>query len=253
MRKLALAISIIALGASAAAGADLEAHPYTPVPMIAAGWDWSGFYAGANAGYGSSRNCWDLITTGTFVGSEGCHNATGAVAGVQAGYRTQSYGWVFGLEAQGDWAGLNGSRVSNAFSFAAPGDAINRTRIDALGLFTGQVGYAWGHTLFYLKGGAAVLGGRYNDVFAGSSVVGVTAQETRVGGTAGAGIEYGFAPNWSFGVVYDHLFMGSRTVGFSSTGIVPGLTVPTDRIRQDVDLVTARINYVFGGPSIAKY
>jgi outer membrane immunogenic protein len=254
MRKLVLAISIIALGVSAASAADLETHPYAPVPMIAAGWDWSGFYAGLNAGYGSSHNCWDLVSTaGTFVGAEGCHNATGAIAGGQAGYRTQIYGWVFGLEAQVDWSGMNGSRVSNAFFFAAPGDAINRTRIDVFGLFTGQVGYAWGNTLLYFKGGAAVLTGRYNDVFAGSGVIGVTAQDTRAGGTAGAGIEFSFAPNWSFGVEYDHLFMGNRTVGFSSTGIVPGLTAPTDRIRQDVDLVSARINYVFGGPSIAKY
>jgi outer membrane immunogenic protein len=27
----------------------------------------------------------------------------------------------------------------------------------------------------------------------------------------------------------------------------------TDRIRQDVDLVTARVNFRFGGPVIARY
>ena len=60
------------------------------------------------------------------------------------------------------------------------------------------------------------------------------------------------------GVVYDHLFMGSKKVNMSSLGILPGLagsgaTVATDRIRQDVDLITARVSYTFGGPSIAKY
>jgi outer membrane immunogenic protein len=78
-----------------------------------------------------------------------------------------------------------------------------------------------------------------------------------VGGTAGVGLEYGFAQNWSLGVVYDHLFMGSRTVAFSTLvpiGNIPaGVTVATDHIRQDVDLVTVRVNYTFGGPSIAKY
>jgi outer membrane immunogenic protein len=252
MRKLALALPIMLLAASAASAADLEARPYSQSPMIAPGWDWSGFYAGLNAGYGTSNNCWDLATGGTFVG-DGCHKATGAVAGGQAGYRTERNGWVFGLEAQADWSGLNGSRVSNAFFFAAPGDAINRTRIDVFGLLTGQVGYAWSHTLVYLKGGAAVLTGRYTDVFAPSGLVGVTASQNRFGEAVGAGIEYGFAPNWSFGVEYDHLFMGTQNFAFSTTGNVAVAAAPTDRIRQDIDLVTARINYVFGGPSIAKY
>ena len=254
MQKLFLAVSLIGLTTSAASAADLDVHPYRQTPMIAAGWDWSGFYVGANAGYGSSRNCFDLVTTaGAFVGAEGCQNATGAVAGLQAGYRTQSYGWVFGIEGQGDWSGLRGSQVSNAFFFTAPGDAVNRTRIDALALFTGQVGYAWGRTLLYLKGGGAFVGVRYNDTIAGSGVVGVTAQANRLGEAAGAGIEFGFAPNLSFAVEYDHLFMGRQTLSFSNAGNVPGLAAPTDRIRQDVDLITARVNYVFGGPSLSKY
>src|SRR5258705_7936889 len=37
---------------------------------------------------------------------EGCHDATSGVVGGQIGYRSQSAGWVFGLEAQGDWADL---------------------------------------------------------------------------------------------------------------------------------------------------
>jgi outer membrane immunogenic protein len=32
-----------------------------------------------------------------------------------------------------------------------------------------------------------------------------------------------------------------------------GAFFATDRIRQDVDLVTVRLNYKFGGPVIAKY
>jgi len=35
---------------------------------------------------------------------EGCHDATGGVVGGQIGYRWQSASWVFGVEAQGDWA-----------------------------------------------------------------------------------------------------------------------------------------------------
>jgi outer membrane immunogenic protein len=259
MKKLILAASILAASAAGASAADLEAQPYTRAsPMIAALYDWSGFYWGANAGYGSSRNCWDLVSAaGTSIGAEGCHNATGAVAGGQLGYRMQSSAWVFGVEAQGDWAGLRGSQASNAFFLSTPGDLTNRSRIDAFGLFTGQIGYAWGNTLVYVKGGAAVTSTRYNDIVTASGTNLATASDPRVGGTAGVGLEYGFAQNWSLGVVYDHLFMGSRTVAFSTLvpiGNIPaGVTVATDHIRQDVDLVTVRVNYTFGGPSIAKY
>ena len=40
------------------------------------------------------------------VGPEGSHDATGGVAGGQVGYRWQTGTWVYGLEAQGDWADL---------------------------------------------------------------------------------------------------------------------------------------------------
>ena len=75
--------------------------------------------------------------------------------------------------------------------------------------------------------------------------------DTRWGGTVGAGVEFGFAPNWSAAVEYDHLFMGNRNVTSShGAGVLP---VAADRIRQDVDLVTVRVNYRWGGPVIAKY
>src|SRR6266849_2929205 len=258
MKKLIIAASILAASAAGASAADLGGQPRVS-PMIAATYDWSGFYWGANGGYGSSRNCWDLVTTaGTLIAAEGCHNATGGVAGGQLGFRTQSSAWVFGFEAQGDWASLRDSQVSNAFFFVVPGDVTNRSRIDAFGLFTGQIGYAWGSTLFYVKGGAAVTNARYNDIVTATGLIATTASDTRAGGAVGAGLDYGFIPGWSVAVEYDHLFMGSRNLSFSSLGNIAGLppaggTVVIDRIRQDVDLVTVRINYTFGGPYIAKY
>ena len=255
MKKLLLgAIAIAALfTASGASAADLAARPYTKAaPMVVATYDWSGFYLGANGGGAWSRKCWDLQTL-NFLGAiiapgvaEGCHDATGGVAGGQAGYRWQSAAWVFGLEAQGDWANLRGSNQT-LFGLFAPG-VSNRTKIDAIGLFTGQVGYAWNNVLWYVKGGAAVTSDKYEGVFLG--VAFDSARETRWGGVVGTGIEFGFTPNWSFAVEYDHLFMGDRTLTFTSPA---GAFSRTDRIRQDVDMITARINYRFGGPVVAKY
>jgi outer membrane immunogenic protein len=178
---------------------------------------------------------------------EGCHDATGGVAGGQIGYRWQAGGWVFGLEAQGDWADLRGSNTSLAF----PATNI-RTRLDAFGLFTGQVGYAWNNVLLYVKGGGAVTDSRYDiNTVVGNVLLANTSDQTRWGGTVGAGLEFAFAPNWSAGVEYDHIFTQEKTINFVAppTGVFFG----AERIRQDVDLVTVRVNYRWGGPVIAKY
>jgi outer membrane immunogenic protein len=249
MKKVLLVTaSLIALGAAApAVAADLAARPYTKAPaMMAAVYDWSGFYIGANGGWASSRNSWDSVAPAFAVGPEGSHDADGGTVGGQVGYRWQAGTYVFGLEAQGNWADLNGSNTSTLFAASR-----NQSRINAFGLFTGQIGFAANNALFYVKGGAAVTDNR-NRIY--STLTGLqlasTGDDTRWGGTIGAGIEYGFAPNWSIGVEYDHLFMSDRTLTFTTPA---GAFFGTDRIRQDVDLVTARVNFKFGGPVAGRY
>jgi outer membrane immunogenic protein len=238
-------VGLIALGVAPASAADLA---YTKAPAyVAVAYDWSGFYVGANGGWGSSHNCWDFTTpAGSFVGAEGCHDANGGVAGGQIGYRWQSNAWVFGLEAQGDWADLSGSNVS-VFAPAF----TNRSKIDAFGLFTGQIGYAWNNALLYVKGGAAVTDNR-NDVYTtlGNVFAASAGEQTRWGGTVGVGLEYGFAQNWSAALEYDHLFMQDTNLAFTAPG---GVAFGNDNVRQDVDLVTVRVNYRWGSPVIAKY
>jgi outer membrane immunogenic protein len=178
------------------------------------------------------------------------------VVGGQIGYRWQTAGWVFGLEAQGDWADLKGSNVS----LFVP-RWTNNSKIDAFGLFTGQVGYAWNNVLWYVKGGAAVTDDKFRGTVTTTGVLFDSASETRWGGVVGTGLEFGFAPNWSVAVEYDHLFMGNQSRSFTSTGVLGAAVVPvggvfrTDSIRQDVDMVTARINYRFnwGGPVVGRY
>ena len=122
----------------------------------------------------------------------------------------------------------------------------------AVGLFTGQIGYAWNASLFYVKGGAAVTDNRFTilDTFSGVGLVASSA--TRWGGTVGVGWEYGFAPNWSAGIEYDHLFMGNANNSFTATD--PRLVnFLNDRVSQDVDMVTLRVNYRFGGYGAAHY
>jgi outer membrane immunogenic protein len=233
---LAAAAAVIAAGVAPAVAADLSARApaYTKAPVMAPAYDWSGFYIGINGGGGTSRLNWNLDG----VGDEGSHNATGGTVGGQVGYRWQMASWVFGLEAQGNWADFKGNNIS-----LVTGDT-NQTRIDAFGLFTGQIGYAWDRALFYVKGGAAVTDNEFRAFFPGGGLDD-SANTTRWGATVGVGLEYAFAPSWSLGFEYNHLFMGNNDVTF-----VSGLG---DHIKEDVDLFTARVNYKFGGPVVARY
>ena len=127
-----------------------------------------------------------------------------------------------------------------------------RTNTDGIGLFTGQGGYAWNAALLYVKGGAAVTSNRFSilDTFSGAELAAATS--TRWGGTVGVGFEYGFAPNWSAGVEHDPLFLGDSNNSFSvANPIVAGAL---NRISQDVDMVTARVNYHWnwGNPVLAR-
>jgi outer membrane immunogenic protein len=252
MKRLLLGLAGAITLAAPGYAADLPARPYAKAPaMIAAVYDWSGFYIGANGGWGSGKKCWDNVTAaGGFIASEGCHDATGGVAGGQLGYRFQTGAWVFGVEGQGNWADLRGRNVS----LVAPGVA-NESRIDAFGLFTGQVGYAVNNVLFYVRGGGAVTDDRFRSFATGTNVLATNvASDTRWGGVVGVGLEYGFTPNWSAAIQYDHLFMGSRTYTFTNNGVLaPAGTTFNERIKQDVDLVTVRVNYRWGGPVVAKY
>lgn len=247
MKKYLLGtVALVAMGFVApASAADLAARPYTKAPpMMVAIYDWSGFYIGANGGYGTSRKCLDFVVPGAVAG-EGCHDEDGATAGGQIGYRWQTGPMVYGIEGQGNWADFRGSRQS-----ALVGAITNRTRTDAFGLFTGQIGYAWNNTLLYVKGGGAVVGQRYDSFFTAGgpgSAGSVSGRDTRFGATVGVGLEYGFTPNWSFGVEYNHIFLGTTTYNY------PAPSLASERIRGDIDMVTAKINYKWGGPVVARY
>src|SRR3954465_9547006 len=251
MKKFLLAtVGLIALGMAAPASAADMAVKAAPAPYIAPIYNWTGLYIGGNGGWGRNHNCWDFVGVARTVLPDGCLDRSGGVIGGQIGYRWQANQFVFGLEAQGDWADLNSSRVS-LFNPALS----TRVKTDGIGLFTGQIGWAWNAALLYVKGGAAVTSNHFDifDTITGAGLA--SAGSTRWGGTVGVGFEYGFAPNWSIGAEYDHLWMGDANNSFPT--VDPRLVgVLNNRITQDVDMVTLRINYRFGGygaPIAARY
>jgi outer membrane immunogenic protein len=268
MKKLVLALTSLAAFSGTALAADMavKAPVYKAPPPVAV-YNWSGFYVGLNGGGGSAHTCWNVESAfGTAANpppSEGCHEATGGTVGGQVGYRWQATNWVFGLEAQGNWANFSGSNLNPQIILDGVLGTNDVTKIDAFGLFTGQVGYAFNNVLIYAKGGAAVVSDKYdvalnaagaaavgNSTFAGQTLA--TGSETRWGGTVGAGVEFGFAPHWSVALEYDHIFMGSNNVtqNFSLLGLSGPIV---QGIAQNIDIGTVRVNYTFGGPVVAKY
>ena len=232
MRKMFLTM-VGWVATAPALAVDLPQRSSAGAPASAApAYDWSGFYLGLDVGGASSREC---LTGGAgiaaFPNGAACRHATGGLAGGQFGARWQSANWVLGVEGQGDLARLNGSTVSLALT-----PDTDQNSIDAIGLLTGQVGYAVSHILFYAKGGAAVTENK-NSQFAGSGTVVYQTSDTRWGGAVGTGVEIGLAPDWSVAAEYDHLFIGK-----------PGVTVPSSTsIGQAVDVGTIRVNYHFDG------
>ncbi len=245
MKKLVLAVSALALSAVSASAADLAARPYTKAPMMAPVYDWSGFYVGVNGGGGWSSDTWGSATAPTIGQILGSHTGSGGVAGGQFGWRTQAGSLVWGFDFMGDWANIKGSNT----------DLINNTFVDSdtiqhFGILAATAGWAINNVLLYAKAGGAWTGNAYNSSQPLAPGAVFTATDTRWGGALGAGLEYGITQNWTVAVEYDHLFMGS--VNNTYTNAATGGVV-TIRNTQDVDLITARINYKFGGPVVARY
>ena len=257
MKRLVFGAAVAVAFAAPAWAADIPARTYTKAPVYTAPaviYNWTGFYIGGNAGWGESHSCTDFVSVAGLITTDACVSKSGGLVGGQVGYRWQFGQAVFGLEAQGDWADIRSQHVSLINPTFLTG-----TKLDALGLFTGQIGYSWGPSLLYVKGGAAVTSNTFDITNAFTGVSFTSTDATRWGGTVGIGWEYLITPNWSIGVEYDHLFMGHANVSFPLANpiAVGALAGALDRIGQDVDMVTVRFNWKFGGygapPVVSRY
>jgi len=243
MKRILLGVAaLFTVGAAPVLAADLPARAYTkaPPPVAAPLYNWTGFYIGANGGYGWGRTNW-LFTA---VGTTANHNPSGGLAGGQIGYNWQWTNWVFGVEADGDWANIRGSTPCPNPAFTC----FSNTR--DLATFRGRIGYAAGPALFYGTGGAAYANSYYSALLPGgvptAGTPGVFSTD-RWGYAAGAGIEYGFTPNWSAKLEYMHYGFNTVTTAPFVLGASPAA------LRLNIDTLKVGINYRFGGPIVARY
>jgi outer membrane immunogenic protein len=230
MRRTALmllAATSLSFGfAQAAFAADMPARApvYKAPAAVAPYYNWTGFYLGAHGGY-----AW---------GSSSDFDFKGGFAGGQLGYNYQPAGspWVFGIEVDSAWADITGSE---SVTVGLVTGTVS-SKIDYIGSLRGRIGYSWDRALLYGTGGLAWA---HNDVTIGVAfpgfAAGISDDQTHVGWTIGAGLEYAFAPSWSAKVEYLFADYGTETY-FS--GIAGGL--PVDGQTHSVKF---GVNYRFGG------
>jgi outer membrane immunogenic protein len=208
--------------------ADLPVVRKAPPPAVAL-YSWTGFYIGAHLGGGWGDKDWVAVG----VSPLGSHDISGFLGGGQVGFNFQMGAWVFGAEGDFSWANLEGNHVDTVFF------GNNITEVDWLGTVTGRLGYAWDRTLVYVKGGGAWASDKYTVTVGGLFFAGADA--TKEGWTIGAGLEYGFAPNWSAKFEYNYLDFGTDRVRFVA---VAGGSFLRD-VDQEVHAAKVGINYRF--------
>ena len=151
---------------------------------------------------------------GRFSVSEGCHNATGGTAGGQIGYRFQSSA----PSCSASKPRATGPTSAGRNTSIPFGRQYNNTRIDAFGLFTGQIGYACQQRAALRQGRRCRHRRRLRILQTGTNLIATsTVSDTRWGGTVGVGLEYGFSPNWSAGVEYNQCSWAAATTPSSRT------------------------------------
>ena len=211
-------------------------------PAVPAYYDWTGFYVGGNLG--AANGTTSLSDTlrpvpSTFASS----NPASFIGGGQIGINYEFHsGLVVGAEAMFDWLSNAPTTftTSNLRAGTAAGTISNRWITTA----TGKVG-SWDRLLVYGKAGGAWVGGTNNSFAAGGTPVGVSVNSSSVGWTAGAGVEWAFAGNWSARAEYD--FMGLQNQSFAVPG-VPATRFAGDTINvnnRTIQMITAGLNYKF--------
>lgn len=260
--KQVATLAVLALGAAMTASPALAGDkPGNAYAM--AGYNWTGFYLGLNAGYGWSRQTAQNgelfsgapfpITAGfpdTFSGT-----ASGFIGGGQIGYNHQINRIVLGLEANLDYSGIKGGPTfSGVLNLGGPPVPVNTTvdlqqKLHWLATFRGRLGYTpYDALLVYATGGLAAGKIENPMLILFNSIGGTTtftgsASTTRTGWTIGGGAEYGIGRNWTAKAEYLYVDLGRTSV--TGTSVPPQPTQTTADFKNHYHIVRFGVNYLF--------
>ncbi len=263
-----LAAAIFALLCAHAASAQ-EARPFKG----GASTDWTGVYAGIDAGYGfgSSSSYLDAPASiydvpGEFPSKFG-FSTHGALGGVELGYNWQQGNIVAGIETDFSFADMK-----DTAAFYYPGDGFANAaiatsqdvKISSLGTLRGRLGWLiTPTTLLYATGGLAygqVKISTTDAVEGGPPIINLCAQGNIVSGlcfngsktsvplgyTVGGGLETKLWGNWSAKIEYLYFDLGSiKTQLHSQLPILTSFTVLESETSIHGDVVRVGLNYQF--------
>ena len=218
MRRVLLAtISVLVLTATNSLAADLPRSMPAKAPAMIPVYNWTGFYIGINGGGAWGKSNW--TSTGPF-------DLDGWMVGGTIGYNWQGGNWVFGVEGDIDWTNIEGSTTA----FCALGC---RTENSWLATARGRVGFAVDRFLPFITGGLAV-----GDVRANTPGF-VGAEDTNIGWTAGGGLEFVIAGNWSAKAEYLYVDLGKFNCGVNCGALA------SDNVSFDTHVVRGGVNVRF--------
>jgi len=246
-RQLLMASAgVIALAGSAFA-ADLPSRAPPPVYVPPAPiFTWTGIYIGGQVGYAWGTNNANL---GGFGFSS---NNSGVIGGAHVGYNLQLSQFVVGLEGDVDGSSLSKTVSATPILGGVLLPATINSKLDVQGSIRGRIGYAWDRVLIYGTGGVAF--GGFNGSITGPLGGFDSTSTTRVGWTAGGGLEYAITNNWSVRAEYRYTQFGSST--FFSTAAFAPLAVSISR-KFNENRVQVGFSYKFDtaapAPVVAKY
>ncbi|WP_051335569.1 outer membrane beta-barrel protein [Methylocapsa acidiphila] len=228
------------------------------------GVNWAGPYVGLHGGFAVGDSTWSN-PTGYFAADRGRNvppdvQANGAqsglLGGLQLGYNYQYGAFVLGIEADASFGPLDGNAACGAVVGVKPTNDLPfqrgskdpcHAKTDALASSAGRLGFAFGRTLIFIKGGLAYASDQYDVVSPGFNFNNFPANPAqasadRLGWTLGAGLEYALGGNWSAKGEYDYYDFGTKTIGFT----VPGFpTFNSFSIRRDQHVAKFGLNYRF--------
>jgi outer membrane immunogenic protein len=253
MKKLLLVgAAITAWGVAGATRAADMPIAVTKAPVLAPVFDWTGCYLGGHVGGGwSHKDITDPVQlvqdslSGTPV-TVGVTTVTldpvGVVVGGQFGCDYQfAPSWVVGVEGAASGSTMKAS-TSVSLPLAFPGETeLVTARTDFVGSATARLGYAVDRWLFYVKGGAAWAGDKYdvNGSFTGIPF-GFQGLDQRLGWTVGGGLNWAVSGHWSVTLEYDYYQFGHRNVLMTDPiNLVSG---PVD-FRQSVQIAKVGLNF----------
>jgi len=204
-------------------------------------YDWTGWYAGINAGAALNNSNVDSSVNSGELPGDIAHELKGSIqgdetaftGGVQAGYNWQSSNFVLGVEADFNYLDIDQSR-SRGKDVGDIGriDSELGFQADWFGTLRGRLGYAFENVLVYGTGGLAY---GHEEVNGGIEAAGNTwrASESDVnwGWVLGGGAQFAIDDNWSVGAEYLYVDLGSSDFNFDSNA----LNDINERINGKVD------------------